>query len=818
MRVPLSWLADHIEIGLPALTLADRLTDAGLEIESVERFGEDITGVVTARVLAVEPHPRADRLALVRIEADGDEREVVCGAHNYAPGDVVAWAAPGATLPGGVEIGRKQVRGVWSEGMLASATELAVFDDHSGILVLPPDTPVGADLVEAAGLRDAVLQIKTYPNRGDTMCVRGVAREAALVLDTGLAPLEAAVPETGPPASRLASVEVTDTEGCPVYVARVVQGVDAARPAPLWMARRLWLYGMRPLGAVVDVTNYLLLDQGQPLHAFDLDLVPGQRILVRRARDGETLRTLDGRDRRLTPDDTLITAGEQALALAGIMGGEDTEVRAETRNVLIESAHFPPETVRRTMHRLGMSTEGGQRWARGVDPAGAGRVCDQAAALMARLAGGTVAAGRLEAGPGVPPRERVRLDWVRSSRRLGAPADPEFAAEKLRGVGCTVEVAGPGELTAVPPTWRFDIEGWADLEEEVARRWGYGNLPATLPPATGGRLTVEQRLRRQVREFLAGMGLSEVITWPFTNQAALDRLGLAGDDPRRNALRIVNPISEEAPELRTTLLPGLAEVARRNLAKALPTAAVYELGAVFLPAANGAGRPGREGSGDSAHDAGLPAEPALLGLLLAGRRPGGRFDDPPAEVDFADVKGVVEGLLAALGIDGIGFRAEEPPPFHPGRCAGVLLDDRPVGLLGQLHPRVAAACELPPASFAAELELLPLLEAVPAMRPAATPSPYPELSFDVAFLVPPGVPAAALEAVLREAAGELLARLALFDAYQGAPLPPGHTNLAYRIALQAQDRTLTDGDARAVRARLEELAGQRLRAVLRAAD
>src|SRR6266540_1835075 len=556
MRVPLSWLAEHVDLGgVSAAVLADRLTFAGIEVERVDRVGEDIAGVLTARVLDVRAHPNADKLVLVTVEAGGEPREVVCGAHNFAPGDVVPWAAPGAKLPGGLEIGRRQVRGTTSDGMLASARELDIFDDHSGILVLPPDTPVGSDLVEALALRDSVLDVKTALNRGDVLSMRGIAREAALVLGTGLRPLKVTVPEAGPPADGLATVEVQDPEGCPLYVARVVEGLDAGRPAPLWMARRLFLYGQRPLGAVVDVTNYLLLDQGQPLHAFDLDLVPGQRILVRRARDGETLRTLDGRDRRLTPDDTLITAGEQALALAGIMGGEDTEVRAETRNVLIESAHFPPETVRRTMHRLGMSTEGGQRWARGVDPAGAGRVCDQAAALMARLAGGTVAAGRLEAGPGVPPRERVQLDWARSSRRLGAPADPEFAAEKLRDVGCTVEVAGPGELSAVPPSWRFDVEGWADLEEEVARRWGYGNLPATLPPATGGRLTGEQRLRRQVREVLAGMGPTEVITWPFSNQWAMDRLGLAGDDPRRRALRIANPISEETPELRTTLLP-----------------------------------------------------------------------------------------------------------------------------------------------------------------------------------------------------------------------------------------------------------------------
>src|SRR5215217_2650190 len=363
MRVPLSWLAEHVDVDVPAATLAEKLTFAGLEIETIHRVGDDLAGIVTARVLEIEQHPDADRLVLVRIDAGGEERSVVCGARNFATGDVVPWAAPGAKLPGGIEIGRRTVRGAVSDGMLASARELGVFDDHSGILVLPPDTPVGVDAVEAVGLRDSVLDIKTAPNRGDVLSMRGIAREAAL--------------------------------GCPVYAARVIQGLDATRPAPLWMARRLYLYGQRPLGAVVDVTNYLLLDQGQPLHAFDLDLVPGRRIVVRRAAQDETVRTLDGRDRALTPEDTVITSGEQVLALAGIMGGEDTEVRAGTTNVLLESAHFPPAVVRRTMRRLGMNTEGGQRWARGVDPAGAEPVCDQAARLMAELAGGTVAAGRL---------------------------------------------------------------------------------------------------------------------------------------------------------------------------------------------------------------------------------------------------------------------------------------------------------------------------------------------------------------------------------------------------------------------------------------
>ena len=800
MRVPLSWLAEHVDLGgVSAAVLADRLTFAGIEVERVERVGEDIAGVLTARVLDVRPHPAADRLALVTVEAGGEPREVVCGAHNYAPGDIVPWAAPGAKLPGGLEIGRKQVRGVTSEGMLASARELGLFDDHTGILVLPPDTEVGADLVEEVRLRDTVLDVKTALNRGDVLSMRGIAREAALVLGTELLPLEVAVPEDGPPAAGLATVEVQDVEGCPLYVARVVEGLDAARPSPLRLARRLFLYGQRPLGAVVDVTNYLLLDQGQPLHAFDLDLVPGQRILVRRALDGERLRTLDGRERVMDSGDTLITAGEQPLAIAGIIGGETSEVRPSTRRVLIESAHFPPAGVRRTMHRLGISTEGAQRWARGVDPAGAAVVCDQAAALMARLAGGTVAKGRLQAGPGVPQREAIQLDWRRSARRLGAPQEASFAAEQLASVGCSVTVPDPATVVAVPPTWRFDIEEWADLEEEVARRWGYEHIPMTLPGATGGQLTAEQRLRRRTRDVLAGMGLTEVLTYPFLSQADLDRLELRPDDDRRRTLRVRNPLSEERPELRTTLVPGLAEVAARNLARGVASVAAYEIGAVFLP--QGEGR--------------LPAEPRMLGVVLAGRRPTGRFDDPSGPVDFADAKGVVEGLAAALGVAEVRYEPAAAMPYHPGRCAAVRLGELAIGVIGQLHPRVAAALDLPAASFAVELELTPLLEAAPITIPASTPSPYPELAFDVAFIVPPGATAQALQDTLAEAAGELLARLSLFDAYQGDPLPPGHCNLAYRVALQAPDRTLSDADAAAVRGRMERLARERLGATLR---
>jgi phenylalanyl-tRNA synthetase beta chain len=801
MRVPLSWLADHVDVRVPVNELAEKLTFAGLEIETIDHVGAEIAGVVTARVLEVARHPDADRLQLVQVETgDGDSREIVCGATNYAPGDLVPLALPGAKLPGGFEIGRRKVRGVVSDGMLASARELGVFEDHSGILILPPDTPLGADVVEAIGLRDTVLDIKTFPNRGDTMSIRGVAREAALALGAELKPIEVGLRENGPDASTLATVAVEDTEGCPLYTARVIEGLDASRPSPLWMARRLWLYGQRPLGAVVDVTNYILIDVGQPLHAFDLDKIPGRRILVRRARDGETLRTLDGRDRTLTGDDTLITAGEQALGLAGIMGGEETEVTAPTTRVLLESAHFPPATVRGTMRRLAMNTEGGQRWVRGVDPAGAAAACDRAAALMAELAGGTVAAGRLEAGPGVPERPKVRLPWARSAARLGAPADPAFAVPFLEGVGCEVTVSGD-VIEAVPPTWRFDLEQWADLEEEVARRWGYDKLPATLPRAGGGRLTQVQRLRRRVRDVLASLGLYEVAVEPFLDPGAFDRLGLDPGDPRRIALRVANPLSEETPLLRTTLLPGLAAVAARNLARGQLGAAVFEVGATFLPDASAPAV--AEGEIPStAHD-----EPLMLGAVLAGRRAQSRWDEPAPAYDFADAKGMVEALLGDLGIAAdVTFEAEGAAPFHPGRCAGLKIGGTPAGLVGQLHPRVASAFELPPASFAIELWLDPLLAAVPLLRPAPAWSPFPELSIDVAFLVPPGVAAAELEAALEAAGGELVRRLELFDVYSGPPLPEGSRNLAWRVSMQAPDRTLTDADARAVRDRLEAAA------------
>jgi phenylalanyl-tRNA synthetase beta chain len=809
MRVPLSWLADHVDLGgVSALTLADKLTFAGLEIEAISNVGADVAGVVTTRVLEVRRHPDADRLALVRVDAGaGDEREVVCGAHNYRPGDVVPLAAPGAKLPGGVEVGSRKVRGIWSDGMLASPRELGVLDDHSGILLLPPDTPVGADLVEAIGLRDTVLEIKTFPNRGDTLSIRGVAREAALALGAELKPIDTSIAETGPDAAGLASVEVLDVEGCPVYTARVIENVDGARQSPLWLARRLYLYGQRPLGAVVDVTNYLLIDVGQPLHAFDLERVPGQRIVVRRARDGETLTTLDDKERRLTAEDTLITNGDEALALAGIMGGASSEVSPATTRVLLEAAHFPPANVRRTMRRLGMHTEGGQRWARGVDPEQAAVTGDRAARLIAELAGGTVARGRLEAGPGVPERPSIRLDWPRSARRLGAPEEPSFAAPFLEGVGCRVTISG-STLVATPPSWRFDLEQWADLEEEVARRWGYDQIPATLPKATGGGLSADQRHRRRARELLGAWGLTEVLTEPFTGPEAFEALGLPAGDPRRTALRVANPLSEETPLLRTGLLPGMAEVARRNLARGLPGVALFELAMIFLPDGPGADE--------------VPHQPLTLGIMLSGRRPtgqlGGHYGQPGEPYDFADIKGLVEALASRLGVDRLSFPAEEAMPFHPGRCAGVKLDDEPLGMLGQLHPRVTAALDLPANTFAAELWIEPLLAAVPGMRPAPFASPFPEATIDVAFLVPPEVTASALAATLWEAGGQLLTRLELFDAYEGDPLPAGYRNLAYRVVLQSPDRTLSDADAIEVRDRMEQLAGERLRAELRTAS
>ncbi len=805
MRVPVSWLRSLVP-GLTATAdeLAAALVRAGLEVEQVHRYGDDVTGVVTGRVLDVTElteFKKPIRYCHVAIaEGQGADRvhEVVCGATNFAVGDVVPFALPGAELPGGFRIAARQTYGHTSDGMICSEAELGLAEASPGILVLPAGTPLGLDVVDHLGLRDEVLDIAVTPDRGYQLSIRGVAREAATAF--GLALADPAGVPTPAVSSDGFVVRIDDPDACGTYVARVVTGLDPAATSPAWLQRRLVLAGMRPISLAVDVTNHVMVELGQPLHAFDLDQLSGG-IVVRRAAPGERLTTLDGQDRALDPSDLLITDGSGPIALAGVMGGGPTEVTATTTNLLLESAHFAPVTIARTARRHRLPSEASRRYERGVDTGLQEAAAEVAVRLLVELGGASAGSVTRTGQAGARPVLTLPLDAP--GRLAGRDYAPEVVRQRLVDVGC--EVSGDDPLTVLPPGWRPDLTGRADLIEEVLRLEGLDTIPVVLPSAPAGRgLTPEQRLRRSASRALAAGGLVEVVTPPFVGDDELAALGGAMPAPR-----LLNPLSAEQALLRPSLLPGLLTVVQRNAGRGLADVAVFETGTVFVGTGTGAPTPGVDGPPTAeqrtALEAALPAQPRHVGLALAG--PGASWDRAVASL---------VGLGAALGLT-LEVRAAQHGPFHPGRTAELLLEGRRVGLAGELHPRVVAALELPARTCAAEANLDVLVEAAAARGNAVAPvvSHFPPASVDVALVVDAAVPAAEVERALRVGAGELLEQVALFDVYTGPQVAAGKRSLAYALRLRAPDRTLTDVEVLAARDAAVAEAGEVVGAVLR---
>ncbi|MCW2500495.1 MAG: pheT [Frankiales bacterium] len=784
MRVPLSWLRTFVpQLTASAEEVAEALLRAGLEVEQVHRYGEDVTGVVVGRVLDVElleGHKKPIRYCHVDVGAA--VHEVVCGATNFAVGDLVPFAVPGASLPGGFEIATRKTYGRISDGMICSEAELGMADDSAGILVLPEGSPLGADVVALLQLRDEVLDIAVTPDRGYTLSVRGVAREAATAFgvpfeDPALLPVPAA---DGGYEVRL------DDPGCDRYVARTITGFDPAVPSPAWLQRRLVLAGMRPISLAVDVTNHVMLELGQPLHAFDLATLQGP-VVVRRARAGERLATLDGQDRALHPGDLVITDDSGPVALAGVMGGAATEISDTTTTILLESAHFEPSSVTRTARRHRLPSEASKRFERGVDHDLAPAAAEAAVRLLVELGGAT--AGPVSDVDQRTPRPQLRLPVGKPGQVAGRTYEPAVVRRRLVEVGCQVE--GDGVLLVTPPSWRPDLTGAAELVEEVIRLEGYDTVPVALPTAPAGRgLTESQRLRRTASRALAAAGLVEVVTPPFVGEPLVDGLGLSGHAPPR----LLNPLSEEEALLRPALLPGLLTALLRNVGRGLPDVALYETGSVF----RGAGEPAAEVPKTSqrpsdeqlaALDAALPAQPRHAGLVLAGRR--------------AQVGEAVEALVVtgrALGLELTVQRGQEAP-YHPGRCAVLLLDGEPVGTAGELHPRVVTRLGLPARTVAGEVDLDRLVAAAAARGPVPAPvvSSYPPSSVDVALVVADEVLAGDVERSLRAGAGELLEAMGLFDVFTGPQVGEGRKSLAYALRFRAPDRTLTDAEVLAAR-------------------
>jgi phenylalanyl-tRNA synthetase beta chain len=802
MRVPIGWLAEYVDV--PAGTSVEDLDTAfvrlGLEVEGIHR-PDAVTGpLVVGTVLEIEEltgFKKPIRYTQVDV-GEGTPRGIVCGARNFAVGDAVVVALPGAVLPGGFEIAARTTYDHVSDGMICSVRELGVGEDHAGILVLgsggddvpPPGTPAGPVI----GLDDVVIELAVTPDRGYCLAMRGIARE----MGTGLAaPWRDPGALTPPAWSGEAAwrVQVADPERCDRFSMLAMEGLDPTAPSPWWMRRRLAQAGVRSISLAVDVTNYVMLELGQPMHAFDRDAVSGP-ITVRLARDGEKLTTLDGTVRSLSTDDLLITDDSGPIGLAAVMGGASTEIGNGTTSVLLEAAHWEPTGVARTARRHRLPSEAAKRFERGVDPDMTVVALARAAELLREYGGAEVTGGLVDLDSrGARPAIALAAD--RPARVAGVDYTAARVVELLGAVGCDVDATGD-PLVVTPPSWRPDLTDPADLVEEVVRLSGYDEIPSILPTAPPGRgLTDVQRRRRSIGRSLAEAGYVEAPAYPFVGAAALDALGLPDDDPRRETVIVRNPLSEEEPALRTTLLPGLLATLSRNISRGRRDLALFEHGAVFP----GGGRtpaplPGVDRRPDDATLATLlgavPPQPWHVAVALAGNREPRGWWGPGRPVGWADAVEAARLVAAASGVQ-LTVRAGDRAPWHPGRCAELLVGNTVVGHAGELHPRVCAALELPARTSVMELDVDALPAAgVPAGRQV---SGFPPVFLDLAFVVDEAVPAAELEATIRAAAGDLLESLRLFDVYTGPQLGEGKKSLAYSLTLRAPDRTLSGEEA-----------------------
>jgi phenylalanyl-tRNA synthetase beta chain len=779
VKVVVSWLREFCPTDLDADELADRLTANGVKVEDVLWPWRGLSGVVAARVVDVRDHPESQKLCLARVNDGSGEHEVVVGVRNMRPGDVVPYAPPGSRVPALEQaLGRREIRGVASEGMLCSPSELAISTNHEGILILPEGLAPGSDLKAALGLDDAVFDIEIEPNRPDLMSVFGVARETSIATGAPLVEPDTTVAEAEEKAENEASVEIRDPERCPRYVARVIRGVEQ-RSSPIVAQARLSASGMRPISGVVDATNYVMIELGHPLHPFDLDLLVGRTVVVRRATDGETLTTLDGTERFLSAEDLLIADQEKGIAIAGVMGSAAAEVSDRTKDVLLESAYFEPRAIMRTRRRIDLSTEASQRFERGADPEAPPRAADRAARLIVEWSGGSVLAGAIDVG-GAPLRPGVRIRPARASLVLGRRITGSAARNDLEKASMRVS-GGEDELEAQVPGFRVDVFREEDLIEEVARIEGYDKIGSTLPSVRqAGALGPAQELRRRIRFAAVAAGLREIRSLSFASAADFE---IFGGDP----VRIANPLSAEEGFLRGSLLPGMLRALARNLARQQPGAAVFEVGKVFAP-----GDPVRESE--------------RLAIAMTGSA-SGSWHEAERAIDFFDLKGALEALLGGVGASAWSLERGLDRPYHPGRSATVVLGSSRIGSMGELHPRVAAAFDLQGRIAVAELDVAGLGGGAERFTLRDVPR-FPPVRRDLAFVLDGGVPAAEVEQAIREGGGDLVAELRLFDVFTGAPVAEGKRSLAFAVGFRAPDRTLTDAEVdEAVGAIVARLAG-----------
>ena len=824
MKAPVSWIREYVDLPAEVTTesLAARLTALGLKLEAIESPRETITGpLVVGRVLTMEPEPQKNGKTINWCTVDvgdangsGEPQGIVCGAHNFAVDDLVVCVLPGGVLPGNFAISARKTYGHVSAGMICSAAELGLSGDtgrEGGIIVLPSDAgQPGDDAFAVLGLDDEVIEFEINPDRAYALSLRGIARDAALAfVDDGATFADPARRATPTANADGYPVVLDDPEGCPLFVARLVSGFDPTATTPDFIARRITQAGMRPISLAVDVTNYVMLEIGRPIHGYDADKLTGP-IRVRRATSGERLTTLDGTDRALDPDDLVVTDDSGIIGLGGVMGGEPTEISATTTRVLVESAHWDATSMFRTGKRHKISSEAGKRNERGVDPVVCEAAADRVVELLTTYGGGVAEPGVTVVGEAPFPAE-VAMPGDLPARISGIEIGAKQAEDVLVAVGCLL-----GQDGYLPPPWRPDLNDPYDLVEEVVRVVGYDQVPSVLPtPGAGRGLTRGQRLRRRVGRTLAGDGCVEVISFPFVGTAALDQLGLPADDPRRHAVRLANPLSTEEPFYTTTLLPGLLRTTARNLGRGAPGVALFETGSVAFPGDRGQAPiygVDRRPSDDELAQlmAAVPDQPLHLAVVLAGERERGGWWGVGRDAAWSDAVGVVRRLAAELGVE-IDVRSAAVAPWHPGRCAQVTVAETGalLGHAGELHPKTCQSFGLPPRSAAVEIDLDVLLAAAREVVPGPEFSTFPQAKEDVALLVDADVTVAQLEDALRDGAGELLESIRLFDVYTGEQVGAGRKSLAFALRFRAPDRTLTEEETGAARDAAVAAAAQR---------
>lgn len=808
MNVSYQWLKSLVPVDWSPEELADRLTFVGLSVEGIEYFNKGIKNVVVAQIKSVENHPdpKHTKWHVCKVDAgQGEDLTIVCGAPNVRVGIKVPLAMIGADLPGGFHIEAADKAGVTSAGMLCSVRELqipeglATAESDDGIFILPDDLTVGEDIVTALDLDDAILEFELTPNRADCLSVINVAREVAAISGKPLTLPEINLPKAEGNIRDMAKVEVEDKDLCPRYTAKMVKNIQIG-PSPLWMRHRLAAAGIRSISNIVDISNYVMLEMNQPSHTFDYDTIGGHQIIVRRAEEGEKITTLDDQERNLTHDMLLICDGEKAIGIAGVMGGQNTEITENTKNILIECAYFYPKSIRLTSRGLGLPSEAAARFEKGIDIEAAERASNRICQLLCELAGGTLVEGTIDSYEGTFEETKVDLIFDHARSTIGVEIEDEAMVKMMDSLAFRYE-AIEGGIRVTIPHYRVDIEREVDLIEEVARLNGYDKIPATLPSGkmTEGKKNKRQKITDKVRSIMVSMGFDELVTYSFMNKKHYDNLLLPEDDVRRNSVKIMNPFSDEQGVVRTLILPSVISVAARNMSRRNLDLSIFEIASGYAPI-------------DSEK---LPQEKPMLTALVSGEFNKG-WNGEKAVKDFYYMKGVLEQLLASLRIDGLTVSTDHIEPFlHPGRGCDVLIDGKTIGYLGELHPVVAVNYELPQKAVVFELDMSTLIELADKEIVYEAISKFPAVEIDLAFVADKGLEAGKIEGAIEEVGGEYLKQIELFDIYEGDRIENGKKSLAYNLVFQAQERTLKAEEVSAVVETIKETLNQKFGIVLR---